>query len=173
MNGRIVLALIVCLLATADAASGSGSFDARSAPRALPVNIAVDAALQDVVAGMLEQSPAFRVQVQALGRIRPLRVRITLNEQGPHSVATRAQCRLLRYQYGGLVAEVQLHSRAEAPELIAHELEHVAEFAEGANYRALSLHQPGAVWVTSAGHFETRRAIDAGERVAREVCRLR
>ncbi len=66
-------------------------------------------------------------------------------------------------------AIVTIGARDRAIELIAHELEHVAEFAEHVSYRVLALRQPDRVWAGEDGRFESARAIQAGQRVEREV----
>jgi hypothetical protein len=80
-----------------------------------------------------------------------------------------ARCDLTRYEFGAIAAFVRVWSRKDAIELIAHELEHVIEFTEGIDYRALAVVQPKAVWVSNGGLFETTRAVRAGLEVKREV----
>ncbi len=96
-----------------------------------------------------------------------VRVRISLEEPPGRVPASRAQADLRRYRFGAITAFVHVRSRRDAIELIAHELEHVIEFAEGTNYRTLARLQPGSVWEVRGG-FETTRAVDAGRRVQRE-----
>jgi hypothetical protein len=56
----------------------------------------------------------------------------------------------------------------ETLQYIAHEFEHLLEFAEGLNLSFESERKGSGVWRTVNG-FETQRAIDAGRQVAREV----
>jgi hypothetical protein len=136
----------------------------------LPPNIQVTADLQHVVAFMLRDSRTFRRQCGLIGDRQRLHVQITLEvHPGWRWAAARARADLARYEYGRITAQVRVWSRADAIELIAHELEHVLEFAEGVNYRALALLQPGSVWGGDRGAFETMRATVAGATVKREV----
>ena len=64
---------------------------------------------------------------------------------------------------------MRVGSRTDAIELIAHELEHILEFAAGTNYQSRSVLEPGSVWALRDGTFETARAVDAGLRVRREA----
>jgi hypothetical protein len=171
MRRGVLRALVVCLVAMAFTVPGSASSGDRSGAIGLPANIVVDDALADIVKEMLDVSPAFRRQCRDLGSMPRVRTLIMLADEPQPESTVRAQCVLTRYQYGTILAHVKVWSLASAPELIAHELEHVAEFAEGTNYRVLALHHPAAVWTTRSGHFETRRAIEAGELVARDMWR--
>ena len=136
-------------------------------PSGLPPNISASPELCDVVAVMLRESATFRTQSRRLGTMPHVRVQISLEEPRGRRPAARAQTDLARYDFGGITAFVHLRSRRDAIELIAHELEHVIEFAEGLNYRILAVLQPGSVWEAQGG-FETSRAMDAGRRVQRE-----
>ena len=171
MSRRLLVTLFVCLLAMTSTVLASAAHRDQSASFEMPANIVLDAALVDIVTEMLERSPAFRQQWRSLGRMPRVRVRIRLTDVLPGERTVRAQCVLSRYEYGGIAAMIEVRSRLNAPELIAHELEHVAEFAEGINYRALAIQNRGVAWLTGGGHFETRRAIEAGERVADEMDR--
>jgi hypothetical protein len=72
---------------------------------------------------------------------------------------------------GVIVARVRVRCGPRTVELIAHELEHVLERmdgVDGAKYLVQS-RLGRSVRLLPGGAFETRRAIDAGERVAQEV----
>jgi hypothetical protein len=56
----------------------------------------------------------------------------------------------------------------ETLQCIAHEFEHLLEFAEGLNLSLEAERKGSGVWRTVSG-FETQRAIDTGRQVAREV----
>ena len=80
----------------------------------------------------------------------------------------RAQTRILRTHDGVTLARARVRPGAHTVELIAHELEHVVEYLEGVKF--LMEAQRGTSRVSlSAGTYETRRAMDAGRRVAKEV----
>ena len=64
-------------------------------------------------------------------------------------------------------AQVYLKPSLDAPEFIAHELEHILEQLDGVDLQAQAGN--GVVWKAGDGAFETRRAIEAGRRVAREI----
>jgi len=56
----------------------------------------------------------------------------------------------------------------ETLQYIAHELEHLLEFADGLDLSREAERNASGVWQTVHG-FETQRAIDIGLQVAREV----
>jgi hypothetical protein len=147
-------------LAQQDARSHSRHHD-----RELPVNIQIAPELAGVVAHMLQTSETFRRQCRAIASVRQLRVEVQVDDE----VSVPASCDMSRYEFGAMKAVVRIGSRDRAIELIAHEFEHVAEFAERVEYRWIALRRPSAVWAASDGRFETARAIEAGLRVEREV----
>ena len=140
----------------------------------LPPNIIVDRALETIVARMLDRSPTFRGQVVQLGSMVLVRIRVVLDPSLATS-ATRPMCRadglLRRYTFGRIDALIRLPSDKNAPELIAHELEHVREFVEGVNFRLQAARLHSGVWHAYSGHYETARALAIGHRVALEVKR--
>ena len=141
----------------------------------VPDNIIVDEPLTDVVAEMLRGSHTFRNQCRRLGMTRLLRVRVStdLKTRWSGPLECNATGTIRRYQYGRVDADVRLFTLVNAQGLIAHELEHVREYVEGINYLATSIQHPGRVWITLRGHYETARAIDAGEQVASEMSQHR
>ena len=147
----------------------AGDVAARQAPSGLPLNISVGPDLDDVVAGMWRASGTFRSQTRQLGTMPHVRVSIRLEEHPGTRPAARAQSELQRYEHGAIIAFVHVWSRPDAIELIAHELEHVLEFAAGTNYRMLSTLARGSVWALHRGGYETTRAVDAGLRVKLEA----
>jgi len=141
---------------------------------ALPPNIHVDSALTNIVDDMLLHSPIFRGQCARLQGVARVRVRLTVDLRGiGHRASGRAESELKRYQYGFIDATVRLRSIPQAEELIAHELEHVLEYVDGVNHREAWRRDPGEVWLSADGRFETARAIDTGRRVAAELTRSR
>jgi hypothetical protein len=138
---------------------------------AMPVNIIVDQRLEGIVARMLHRSSTFRAQCAYLGRVAALRVNLVVRLPGPPFKPSRCRAEALirKYEFGWIEALVRLPSPVNAPELISHEFEHVREFVEGTNYRLLSVNVHTGVWRTADGHYETARAVAAGERVAAEV----
>jgi hypothetical protein len=147
--------------------------DARSAPD-FPANLLLQPALSELVMHMHRNSPTFRDQCRLIRGNRLIRVRVeTLDNRSLDPSVARADCQMRRYEFGRIEAVVRVPSSPDAPKLIAHELEHVLEFTERLNYRALAILQPAHVWKVGPHQFETRRAIEAGERVAREITRGR
>lgn len=169
MRRRVLWTVIVCLFVPSPTALADASDRAETRAHGIPHNIAVDPMLRTTVLDMMEMSPAFAAQIRELGGMRRVRAAIVLRNDTPRRDGPKARALLSRYQYGRIEALVEVSTAVEIAQLIAHEIEHVIEFAEGLNYRALALTQPGTVWVAENGQFETRRAIAAGERVAHEV----
>jgi hypothetical protein len=80
----------------------------------------------------------------------------------------RASSEMKFSEDGVVVAHVSVPPGSVAMQLVAHELEHVIELAEGVDYAAESKRQGSGVWETH-GVFETQRALDAEHEVAREL----
>ena len=79
----------------------------------------------------------------------------------------RARTVLARDKGVIVAAHIFLYPSPDAVELIAHEIEHVLEQLDGVDLEAHV--GSGNVWKREDGAFETRRATEAGRRVAREV----
>jgi Tol biopolymer transport system component len=90
-----------------------------------------------------------------------------LPEDLPRRPSSRARTVLARKDSSLVSANVYLTPSLDAPELIAHELEHILEQLDGVDLQAQAGND--AVWKADDGAFETRRAIEAGRRVAREI----
>jgi hypothetical protein len=129
-----------------------------------PRTVTLPADLRPLIEQMLERSPTFQAQWQELVTRRLLRLRIELHPMiGPY----RARSSVRRYQYGLIVAVVELPPRGKLVELVAHEFEHVIEQVEGADLRRLA--RAGSSGVYDLGYgYETERAYEAGRRVAEE-----
>lgn len=80
----------------------------------------------------------------------------------------RAKTRIGRTDAGLPAAHAYVRPADNTLELIAHELEHVLEYVDGVKF-LLQASTVGSGVSLSAGAYETRRAIDAGLRVAQEV----
>lgn len=134
---------------------------------ALPRNLDVDPALRTFVAAMWQASPAFRGQCRRLAAAPDMFVSV-LPEDRQHRPAAAKARTVVRLMNGRPVsARVHLAPSIGAPELIAHELEHILEQLDQVDLAAHA--GKGAVWRSRDGSFETQRAIDAGQRVAREL----
>ena len=155
----LVLALVAAL-------AGPDQFQSQ-----LPQNITVASQLVAIVLDALRNSPTFRQQCERIDRMPLVRVRVVFDsgERPEGTFFARAQTDIRRYQYGLIVATVSLWSTRDAAELVAHELEHVREFAEGMNYQAAAARLPRTVWKTGPNTFESTRAVLVGRTVADEL----
>jgi hypothetical protein len=109
-----------------------------------------------------EHSASFRNQCQRLGAARAV-VIVQFSRE-----TLRAASTIGRSREGVTVARVRIGKTTRAVELIAHELEHVLEQVDGVKL-LWEASRPGSGVVLLGGAYETRRAVDAGFRVAREV----
>jgi hypothetical protein len=80
----------------------------------------------------------------------------------------RAETRIAVHTDRTIVAHVRVRPGDRAVEHIAHEIEHVIERIEGVNLLMESTRGGSGVSM-GAGAFETRRAVEAGRRVASEA----
>jgi hypothetical protein len=115
---------------------------------------------------MLETSATFRRQIATL-RAKPA-VRMTVNYGGMrgdrnyHALST-----VRKHQWGAMLVDTTVYVPTDLVEIIAHELEHVCEQMEGVDLRSLSRQKGEGVFDLN-GHFETARAIRAGQEASRE-----
>jgi hypothetical protein len=134
-------------------------------PVVVPSNLEVASVFRPFLDKMWQGSPTFRGQGRRLAAGTGLHVSVLVEELPRPSASFKART-LLRYQDGSLVsAQVYLKPSLDAPEFIAHELEHILEQLDGVDLQAQAGN--GVVWKAGDGAFETRRAIEAGRRVAR------
>jgi Tol biopolymer transport system component len=134
--------------------------------KSLPPNLMSVAILHPALEKMRQSSPIFRRQCRRLAGASHLRVNLVLEElsRRPSHRARAA----MEYRSGLLVSvTIHLTSFDEPVELIAHEIEHVIEQLDGVDLEAHA--RTGTVWKSEDGAFETRRAIEVGRRVLREV----
>jgi len=136
-------------------------------PSVLPPNLEVALVFRVFVDRMWQASPTFRGQGRRLAAGTGLYVSV-LVEDLPRPASSFKARTVLRHQGGSLVsAQVYLKPSLDSPEFIAHELEHILEQLDGVDLQAQAGN--GVVWKADDGAFETRRAIEAGRRVAREI----
>lgn len=135
---------------------------------ALPSNIDMHPKLAPIAEALLARSASFVNQCQRLARARVVRIDVTLNPRIPTAVY-RAITSIERFSSGLIVAHVELALSSEYEELLAHEFEHVIEQLDGVALRRLARVRGSGVMRTETGAFETKRAIDAGLAVSREV----
>jgi hypothetical protein len=136
------------------------------AERIGPCIVAYDLGLTSTLEQLWHGSPTYRRQCEYLAAQRAI-VSLKLDPRPiPHG--HRAFSVLGRLKDGRLVVQSRLGAgRGPLPELIAHELEHALEFAEGIDYRVAVMRR--TAWVSAGGQFETRRADDAGRRAVEEL----
>jgi hypothetical protein len=140
-----------------------------SAPVALPPNVTVPAAYDDLMSTMLRLSATFRAQCARLARTPQLDVTVRRSiSAAPQAALTH----LTRRGDGRIEAEVEIGLFGDVVLLIAHEFEHIIEQLDGVDLISLA-DRPGTGVRTDPrnGQFETERAITIGQRVAREVSR--
>jgi hypothetical protein len=141
-----------------------------SGPVAIPANVAFLSVSQDVVGEMLRRSPTFRAQCSRIAADSHLRVVVEKSLLVP---ADGAMTNITRNGDGEVDADVQLGTLGDPILLIAHEFEHILEQLDGVDLPAMAARaSTGVVASSRSGHFETQRAIEAGQRVAREVSRV-
>ena len=162
MKGR--LAVFSILLAAAKWVSVAAQGPDESRP---PLNLKVDALIQPVVERMWRASPTFRRQCRRLAAEHDLQVTVAREDQPGRASFANARTALTFHGTGPVAAYVYLKPSSNAPELIAHELEHILEQLDGVNLEAQAGN--GAVWKSDRTSFETRRAIETGRQVAREI----
>jgi Zn-dependent protease with chaperone function len=148
--------------------TASAAAEERKQP-GLPPNVEVALEFRDLLKAMWRLSPSFREQCRRLESFPQVRVRV-LSDDMPRAGASAARSAL--HSRGGRLVTAEIYvNRSSNPtnlaELIAHEIEHVLEQLDGVDLRSES--GKGAVWKTDDNAFETRRAIEAGRRVGREV----
>jgi hypothetical protein len=133
-------------------------------PLPWPCQLIVHGDLRELAELAWEHSPTFRDQCRKLAA-----AKATMIVEPVTSRETwRATTRIGKTHDGLTHAHARVRPAGNALELIAHELEHVIEFVEGVKF--LREAQVGRSGVSlSGGAYETRRAIEAGRRVALEV----
>jgi Tol biopolymer transport system component len=132
-----------------------------------PANLHVDALLKPFVDRMWQSSPTFRRQCRRLAAEPGLPVTVEREDQPNRASSANARTELTFKANAPVTARVYLKTSSNVPELIAHELEHILEQLDGVDLQAQAGN--GAVWKADTATFETRRAIEAGRRVAREI----
>ena len=132
-----------------------------------PANLRVESFFRLVIEQMWQASPTFREQCRRLAADPSLQV--TVSREDPSTVPSFANAwtTLTFKENRPVKAQVHVKAGSNVAELIAHELEHVLEQLDQVDLQAQAGN--GAVWKNGKASFETRRAIEAGRRVAREI----
>ena len=149
------------------AAGAAGQPAEAPAPSRVPPNLSAPEALRQLVAAVAEQSATFRNQCARIAATPGL---LVIMREAPPWADRRfaAVTTIRRHEDGAITALVELHRPVNVVEHVAHEFEHVIEQIEGVNLRRLSVRKARGVFESSVNTFETRRAVEAGRRVARE-----
>jgi hypothetical protein len=132
----------------------------------LPASIEIEEGLQDMVRWTLEHSPTFRQQCRVLASATRLQATLRVSFR-PVGSGRRARAVIRAEASGAVTAAIEIHTGAELPEMLGHELEHVIEQIDGVNLRTLERH--GDAHRLEDGAFETKRALLKGRRVSAEV----
>jgi hypothetical protein len=158
-GGRAIAAALLSLTVL----SGSAGAQTCAAGIDPPWTITLPDDLRVLVTQLVDGSPTFQSQWTALVSSPRLRLRVKLTAKPGRD---RASSVVHRYEYGLIVAEVEL-PLGEDVELLAHEFEHVREQLEGVNLRRVALDRTAGV--RDLGYaYETERAYNVGRRVAQE-----
>ena len=130
-----------------------------------PCHVVVKPTLRGVFEKAYARSPTLQRQCHDLLTARA----VVVLEWGPRNDSlVRARTKMDFTDDGVVVAYISVPPVSEAMELVAHELEHVIELAQGVDYVAESRRPGSGVWETHAG-YETQRAIDMERQVTREL----
>jgi hypothetical protein len=136
----------------------------------LPANVRTTTEMRRLIAPLLARSPTLRAQCAKIAAAPRTYVSVALSV-GPFFAPTRARSTARRYLSGLLMVDIEIPPASpDFAELLAHELEHVTEFIEGIDFRALAEARDGGVMQCGvAGSFESARAQQAGRTAAAEI----
>ena len=163
--GVVAAALAVFLPAVPAAATFfAGGPQSPGKVREWPCRIVAQPPLFQVVERAWMMSASFRRQCEALAEKRA----VADLRPGASTSGSLALSRITFADDGVVVGRVTVPLADNTIELIAHELEHILERAEGVDLLQESRRSNSAVWKALDG-FETQRAINLGRQVAREV----
>jgi hypothetical protein len=131
--------------------------------RRWPCRLVVKPTLAGVVADGLERSLTLQRQCDALAEGRA----VVVLQWGKTDSQSRALAQM-ELRDGVVVAWIHIPPVPEAVEHVGHELQHVLEMVRGVDFDAEAKRPGSGVW-RAFGGFETKAAVDAGRRVAREL----
>ena len=136
----------------------------------LPANIRTTPAMRGAIMPLLARSPTLRAQCERIAAASRTYVSIDVSV-ARFSTETRARSTARRSLSGVLFVAVEIPvASQDFAELVAHELEHVTEFIDGVDFKALAQSREGGiVQCTAAGAFESLRAQQAGRAAAAEI----
>jgi len=125
--------------------------------------------LRDVVEKGWQRSPTLQRQCRDLANVGAV-VELPWGRRSDSGL--RAVTNMKLTADGIVVAHVSVPPESNVLVLVAHELEHVIERAQGVDHAAESKRSGSGVWEIH-GVFETQRAIDAERRMAKELLEAR
>jgi hypothetical protein len=131
----------------------------------LPGAIETTTDLRQHMEMMLQRSATFRQQCRQLDAPR---VRVEIHRDVRLSDKAYRALTVIRRSDDRIVASVEITGFGDPTEWLAHEIEHVLEQIDGVDIRRLVRTRHDA-WPSTAGAFETMRAIRAGQTVRQEV----
>lgn len=134
--------------------------------RELPRNLRVPENMRPMLKRMLRSSPTFRRQIADLTAKPAVRVSVIYGgmrgDRHYHALST-----VRKHEWGAMLVDTTVYVPTDLVEILAHELEHVCEQMEGVDLPALSRRKGVGVYNLN-GHYETDRAIRAGQNATRE-----
>jgi hypothetical protein len=134
-------------------------------PPALPCRLLAHDHLRPLIDELWTRSVTFRQQCRRLAGARAV---VLLHGASAAETVWNAESRIGLLDDGRVMARVRVRVGRESVEVIAHELEHVLERIDGVHL-ALDALRRGSSTTLAGGAYETRRATEAGRRVAKEV----
>ena len=140
-------------------------------PAAIPPNLVVPVMYRPLLLEMLERSSTFRRQCHRLANTPELTVNL-LTTASARDIRLRARTRIVRKPVG-LIATIEFLQLADAPELIAHEIEHIIEQLDGIDLAARASVAASGVHLRDGPDalYETERAKRVGLTVAADMRR--
>lgn len=132
----------------------------------LPINLRVPENMRPMLKRMLRSSATFRRQIAVLTAKPAVRVSVNYGgmrgDRNYHALST-----VRKHEWGAMLVDTTVFVPTDLVEIMAHELEHVCEQMEGVDLPSLSRRKGGGVYNLN-GHYETVRAIRAGQNATRE-----
>ena len=132
----------------------------------LPNNLKVPENMRPMLKRMLRSSATFRRQIAILTAKPAVRMSVSYGgmrgDRNYHALST-----VRKHQWGAMLVDTTVYVPTDLVEIIAHELGHVCEQMEGVDLATLSRRKGVGVYNLN-GHYETVRAIRAGQNATRE-----
>lgn len=170
MNTRrpfVIVIVFVAILSCAWIASAEEEPPTALLPNNLPNNLTVPNSLRPVLEKMIQRSPTFRHQIEMIAQRPGVRINVSYGGmRGDRRYYALSTVR--KHLWGAMVVQTTLYVPSDVVEVMAHEMEHICEQLEGVDLRALATARNSGV-LRISGHYETMRAIRAGQQVAREM----